>query len=76
MAWGDKWPDWQDTGKRVELTLADGRKVVGTLRADDMTPGPDEAPIFTVKLDDGLTIDFVDHEDWRFVATSREDVAL
>jgi hypothetical protein len=72
MVWGDKWPNWQDIGKRVELTLESGVKVVGKLTYEDMTPGPDEAPIFEVELDDGSKIGFVDHEDWRFVTPSRE----
>jgi hypothetical protein len=40
--------------------------VVGTLTADDFTPGPDEAPIFKVKVGDNY-LSFVDAKKWRFV---------
>jgi hypothetical protein len=60
------WPDWQDTGKFVEITMPDGRIFVGRLMANDMTPGPDEAPIFTVHSEKE-SLDFCDADSWRFV---------
>jgi len=72
MAWGDAWPDWQDAGNRVELTMQDGTKIVGVLEFDDFSPGPDEQPYWHVRLDNGSTVSFVDHEEWRFILLDRE----
>ncbi len=75
MTWGDTWPDWQDAGKRVELTMEDGSTVVGVLTYDDFsTDGADEFPIWKVRRDDGSSVDFVDHEGWRFVTTDQPSV--
>lgn len=62
------WPDWCDLGKRVEVVYADGTTAQGVLAYDDMTPGPDEAPLFYVRKDDGTQTSFFDHKTWRFIA--------
>jgi hypothetical protein len=66
--WGEGWPtEWRDVGKRVELMLADGSCIIGTLEAEEFFTGDDEIPVFTVRADDGRELSFVDHEKWRYV---------
>lgn len=65
--WGENWPDWRDAGRRVEMRLEDGSIVCGILRVDDMTPGPDEAPIFVIEDSEGVKHSFVEHKQWRYV---------
>ena len=50
-----EWPGWKDGGRRVEI----GGKA-GALVYRDMTPGPDEDPLYNVQFDDGTRTSFVD----------------
>jgi len=52
--------------------MQDGTKIVGVLEFDDFSPGPDEQPYWHVRLDNGSTVSFVDHEEWRFILLDRE----
>lgn len=63
----DSWPYWGDNGRQVELSLADGTSLKGTLEIIDQTPGPDEVPIFEVIDTAGKRHSFVDHERWRYL---------
>lgn len=68
MEWTEtEWPDWQDTGKRVEIQFADGRLACGRLEAEEFFTGEDEVPVFTLRGDDGTLHSFVDHKRWRFL---------
>jgi hypothetical protein len=61
------WPDWKDDGAMVEVKLPDRAfPVIGKLFVSDMTPGPDECPVFRIRLPDGSDASFVDHDKWRF----------
>ncbi|TAA12457.1 hypothetical protein EA658_09880 [Pseudoxanthomonas winnipegensis] len=62
----DEWPDWKDLGRKVTATYADGRVVTGKLGYTDMTPGPDESPLFVIETDTGEE-SFFDAETWAFV---------
>lgn len=64
---GSDWPDWQDGGKRIEVRYKGGLIATGVLEIKDMTPGPDEAPIFIVRKDDGAEASFVDADYWRYL---------
>jgi len=69
MDWLDPFedgPDWKDGGKAVELELTDGTVVRGVLDLYDMTPGPDEAPMFRVKTDSRTLSWFDDIRSYRF----------
>lgn len=62
------WPDWQDGGKRVEVTYDDGSTVVGTLFvADFHFDGEDEVPHFALRLNDGTIGEFVTNKSWKFI---------
>lgn len=60
------YPDWQDAGKEVEME--DGP--TGTLVVVDQTPGPDEAPLWGIKVG-GTLFKFDYLKRWRF--TTKED---
>src|SRR5215210_2535473 len=65
--WRDDWPGENDVGRRVELELADGRKVEGALLLDHSTEhDPDDAPLFLVQDDAGVTHRLVNVANWRF----------
>lgn len=64
-AWGDAWPDWQDTERRVEIEV-DGVTFAGTLAADE-EPGGDGA-VFSIEMDDGTERTFSDNDRWRFLS--------
>lgn len=65
--WDRGYPSWGDIGKRVEILLANGQIIEGTLTCEDWADDGEgeEFPIFGV--DTGTeTISFTDHEEWRF----------
>lgn len=62
----DNGPDWKDEGKTVEVELNDGILLSGTLEIYDMTPGPDEIPLFRVKTDSSELRWFDDIRRYRF----------
>lgn len=67
--WRDDWPDWHDSGARVEIELDDGRVIAGQLRADDVIfDGTDESPIFGVHDADGARHSFADMKRWRLIS--------
>lgn len=67
-AYSDDFPYWQDGGKRVEIKLEDGSIVSGRLVIVDMTPGPDEHPIFVVRpRGRSPDVSLGDAEFWRYV---------
>lgn len=71
--WGSAdWPDWQDIGKIAELKMHDGEIVRGRLEYEDMTPGPDEAPLIFIKRVDGTRASLVDAEFWRYADPTSE----
>lgn len=62
------WPDWQDSGKNVEIKMRDGRILCGQLFAEDeFFTGEDEVPLFMVVLEDGQKISFAECEEWKFI---------
>lgn len=62
-----RWPDWQDAGRAVTLTMRDGSTVTGVLRVDDFVSGEDEVPIFGVHERGGRVTSFVEAVEWEFV---------
>lgn len=45
-------PCWEDMGRTIRAKLVSGDIVMGVLQQYDMTPGPDELPLFKLMLDD------------------------
>jgi len=66
--WGDHvhWPDWKDAGRRIEARYQDGTTANGKLEIEDMTPGPDETPMFIIRKDNGERASFVDCVEFRY----------
>ena len=64
------WPHWGDEGKRVQVKYRDATEAEGVLVMEDMTPGPDELPLFTIRKDDGMQASWFDAEFWRYVEAS------
>jgi len=71
---GMAWPDWEDLGKVVEVTYKDGSIARGKLAYDDTTPGPEEAPLFYVRREDGSLASFAGQVRWRFAYPDFESV--
>lgn len=68
--WQDRsalWPDWGDGGRQVEVEYDDGTVVRGKLDLYEMTPGPDEAPVFRVVDSAGAQHSWEDHKRWRYL---------
>jgi hypothetical protein len=69
MEWNDcadKYPDWNDSGKRIKARLRDGKEIEGLLSAGDFGfNGEDEYPIFSVILNSGQQISFADVDAWK-----------
>jgi hypothetical protein len=66
------WPDWQDSGRRLEFTYPNGRTLAGELVLEDVGfDGEDEYPIWEVHTDDGMRFSFpveeIDCVTWRFL---------
>lgn len=57
------WPDWKDSGRRVEVELEDGRTVQGGLFVSDFSP----VPVFEVRDDAGHEHSFAANNRWRFL---------
>jgi hypothetical protein len=63
------WPHWGDEGKRVQVKYRDSTEAEGVLVMEDMTPGPDELPLFTIRKDDGTQASWFDAEFWRYAVS-------
>lgn len=66
VKFGDDWPHWQDSGRRVDIKLKSGSIISGKLEIIDQTPGPDELPIFKIRTDAGDLESFAEHEFFRW----------
>lgn len=67
MSWNAEWPTEGDAGRIVEIELADGRVVQGPLLPDpDAEHDPEDAPLFVVQDDAGVTHRLVNAVNWRF----------
>ena len=68
--------DWQDGGKKIEVLLADGKTLIGTLWVDDVLSGGDdgEIPMFKVEFEDGSKASPFDFDKFRFVAPLSREV--
>ena len=64
-----KWPDWKDSGRRVQVKLEGGSIVQGELFVADFFPDGegDEVPVFEVLGDDGKEHGFAGNDGWRFL---------
>lgn len=68
-----EWPDWSDTGRRMEIITEEGPTVVGELIADDVGfDGEDEYPVLMVVEANGTKHSFSQALKWRFVAEESE----
>ncbi len=62
------YPDWQDVGKRVEVTFDNGSTIQGELIAEEQFfTGEEEIPLLEIKMDNGEVVDFPVFDDWRFI---------
>jgi hypothetical protein len=60
------WPDWRDSGRRVEVEK-DGVRLTGRLVADAWFTGEDEIPVFEVELDGGGSVSFTACDRWGYL---------
>ena len=70
MDWLDPFddvPSWKEIGMSVEAELNNGSLVIGVLEQYDMTPGPDEQPLFRLKTNDAEMGWFDDIRRYRFM---------
>lgn len=70
MEWLDPFidvPSWGEMGASVEAELMNGSVVFGTLEQYEMTPGPDEEPLFRLKTENDELSWFDDIKRFRFV---------
>lgn len=62
----DDVPSWRETGETVEAELTNGVMTGGTLDQYDMTPGPDEEPLFRLKTAEAELSWFDDIKRFRY----------
>jgi len=62
------YPDWRDVGKRIRVTLSDGRSVTGILEAEEFYTGEEEVPVFYVRLGDEAKVSLEDTREWEIQA--------
>ena len=67
--WTTGWPDWKDSGRRVEVEIENSSTVLGELFvADFFHDGEgDEVPVFAVRAADGREHSFAANKRWRFL---------
>ena len=63
----DDIPDWHDMGKQVEAETTDGAHVIGELEYYDMTPGPNENPLFHLVVEGRKLNWFDDVAKFRYI---------
>lgn len=64
--WTAGLPYWGDDGKRIDICHPDGTIETGVLVEYDMTPGPNELPLFRLVKDDGSHADLYGCSAWRY----------
>jgi hypothetical protein len=64
--WSEKYPDWEDVGKLVDVINDNGVIITGILNADEFFDGNNDIPLFYLVLPDGNIESFSDKDYWRF----------
>lgn len=59
-------PDWQDSGRMVEVRHADGMVRSGRLIAEAFFTGEDEVPVWSIESE-GEVLSFYDFAEFRFI---------
>jgi hypothetical protein len=65
----EAWPDWKDSGRRIEIERQDGTRTAGVLYVEDFfaLDDGDEVPVWCVRDESGGEHSFVENERWRFL---------